>query len=72
MLLSPQPALAWTVFPSRRWRNLRAGEQILGTPSAVTPLRYLGNPIRLIKHAQGLHVIGRGEFVIKSGPELGY
>lgn len=59
-------------FPSRRWRNLRTGEDITSYPSRDTPLQYLGNPVRVIRTEGGLHVFGRGEFVIKSGVELGY
>lgn len=72
MLLSGDDALALTCFPSRRWRNLREGEFIVGYPDATTPLLYIGNPVRVLKNAQGLHVFGRGEFLIKSGVELGY
>lgn len=72
MLLMPAPELAWTVFPTRRWRNMRAGQDILGEPRPDQPLLYLGNPIKLLKNDRGLHVFGRGEFTIKSGVELGY
>lgn len=34
-----------TLFPSRRWRNFREGEQILQLPTSEQPLLYLGNPI---------------------------
>lgn len=65
--------LALTAFPSRRWRNLRQGEHILGTPNADHPLLYIGNPVRCIRGEDGgISVVGRGEFVIKSGMELGY
>jgi hypothetical protein len=72
MLLHPATELAWTCFPSRRWRNFRIGNSIERDPDADHPLLYLGNPIRLFKRADGLHVFGRGEFIIKSGVELGY
>lgn len=64
--------IALTVFPSRRWRNMRIGQDIQSGPDEQ-PLLYLGNPIRIIKRsAGGIDVIGRGEFLIKSGVELGY
>lgn len=59
-------------FPSRRWRNMRVGEDITGFPSKDTPLLYIGNPVRILNGADGLQVFGRGEFIIKSGVELGY
>lgn len=64
--------IALTAFPSRRWRNMRSGQDIHGDP-AEQPLLYIGNPVRVIKGAEGgIDVIGRGEFIIKSGVELGY
>jgi hypothetical protein len=72
MMMHKRSELVWTAFPSRRWRNLRRDNVIPAPPTRETPLLYLGNPIRLIKNASGIHVIGRGEFVIKSGVELGY
>lgn len=65
--------VALTAFPSRRWRNMRAGEYIDGDPTEQ-PLLYIGNPARVVKRANGggIEVIGRGEFIIKSGMELGY
>ena len=66
------PAVIWC-FPSRRWRNMRDGEDITGLPSRETPLLYLGNPIRVSKDENGIMVMQQGgEFIIKSGPELGY
>ena len=61
-----------TCFPSRRWRNMREGENIVGHPSAESPLLYIGNPVRITKGEDGISVFGRGEFIIKSGVELGY
>lgn len=72
MLMAPAATLAWTFFPSRRWRNLREGDIIPKGPDAETPLLYLGNPIRVTKDEHGLHVFGRDEFIIKGGMELGY
>jgi hypothetical protein len=72
MMLDDRRPLALTVFPSRRWRNLRAGAYIEDVPDAEHPLLYLGNPIRLFADADGIHVIRLPEFRIKSGPELGY
>jgi hypothetical protein len=64
--------LAFTVFPSRRWRNFRSGQYIEALPDADHPLLYLGNPVRLFADADGIQVVSGAEFVIKSGPELGY
>lgn len=65
--------LALTVFPSRRWRNMRTGDHIEGTPSEEQPLLYLGNPICLFSDpGEGLSVESTPEFRIKSGVELGY
>jgi hypothetical protein len=64
--------LAFTVFPSRRWRNFRTAQHIEGLPDAEHPLLYLGNPVRLFADADGIHVIRIPEFLIKSGPELGF
>lgn len=60
------------VFPSRRWRNLREGEQITGVPSRDTPLLYLGNPIQILRTNDGLKVVSSPEFLIRTGVELGY
>jgi hypothetical protein len=72
MLINEAAPDAVACFPSRRWRNMRIGEHIVDHPTAETPLLYLGNPVRIVKGPDGLDVIGRGEFVIKSGFELGY
>jgi hypothetical protein len=61
-----------TCFPSRRWRNMREGEEITDHPTREKPLLYIGNPIRIAKSDKGISVFGRGEFIIKSGVELGY
>jgi hypothetical protein len=77
MMVRDEPELAWTAMPSRRWRNFRTGGVIHGetgadVPGKAHPLLYVGNPIRLLKSPSGIDVIGRGEFIIKSGVELGY
>ena len=72
MIMSPFAELALTCFPSRRWRNLRTGEQIDRWPDAGHPLLYLGNPIRLFKDAGVIHVERSPEFLIKTGMELGF
>jgi len=72
MIMSPVAEMALTVFPSRRWRNMRTGEQIDRWPDADHPLEYLGNPIRLFKDAHGIQVVSGPEFLIKTGVELGY
>lgn len=65
--------IALTAFPSRRWRNLRIGQDIIGGPTTDQPLLYIGNPLRVIKRSEGgIDVLGCGEFIIKSGVELGY
>ncbi len=66
-------ALALTVFPSRRFRNFRTGQDITGTPDPDHPLLYLGNPVRLFADpGEGITVVRIPEFLIKSGPELGF
>lgn len=73
MMISPAAELVLTCFPSRRWRNLRTGQEIDHWPDADHPLLYLGNPIRLLKTTDGvIHVERSPEFRIKSGMELGY
>jgi hypothetical protein len=72
MIMAIAATLAWSVFPSRRWRNFRTGEQIERVPDADHPLLYIGNPIRLLKDGRGIEVIRSDEFTIKSGPELEY
>ncbi len=72
MMMDTTRPLTYTVFPSRRWRNFRTGEQIDRLPDADHPLLYLGNPIVLHADAEAIHVIRRPEFLIKSGMELGY
>lgn len=67
---SAPPSVA--CFPSRRWRNMREGQDITDHPTPEKPLLYLGNPVRILKTDAGLEVFGRGEFLIKSGVELGY
>jgi hypothetical protein len=63
----------FTVFPSRRWRNFRDGEEITGLPNTEEPLLYIGNPVRLFAGpAEGITVVRIPEFLIKSGPQLGY
>jgi len=63
----------FTVFPSRRWRNHRAGMEITGLPSKQEPLLYLGNPVRLFADPQqGTTVVRIPEFLIKSGVQMGY
>ncbi len=72
MMFAAEP-LALTVFPSRRWRNHRTGEQIDNEPEFDRDLLYIGNPVRLFRDAAGtIDVIRSSEFLIKSGPELGY
>lgn len=61
-----------TVFPSRRWRNLRKGELITDMPGRSNPLLYIGNPVRLIWRRGELCVIRTTEFIIRSGVQLGY
>ena len=72
MMLSPERPLAYTVLPSRRWRNMRTDQQIDRLPDAAHPLWYLGNPIKLFADEDGIHVIRVPEFLIKTGMELGY
>lgn len=63
----------FTVFPSRRWRNHRAGMEMTGLPSKQEPLLYLGNPVRLFADPQeGITVVRIPEFLIKSGVQMGY
>ena len=63
----------FTVFPSRRWRNHRAGMEITGLPSKQEPLLYLGNPVRLFADPQeGITVVRIPELLIKSGVQMGY
>lgn len=63
----------WTVFPSRRWRNHRAGLGITNLPSKDEPLLYIGNPIRVFADPrEGITVVRIPEFLIKSGVQLGY
>lgn len=64
-------AKSWSVFPSRRWRNFRDGEDFSGVPSRQTPLLYLGNPVRIFwSPTEGITVIRLSEFLIKSGAQL--
>jgi hypothetical protein len=72
-LMGSQKEVSYTVFPSRRWRNLREGDVITGSPSDTEPLLYIGNPIRiLVSPTNGVTVFRIPEFLIKSGIELGY
>lgn len=72
MMMAQKP-MAVSVFPSRRWRNLRTGQQIDRVPDRDHPLLYLGNPIRLFADGGGsIRVSSTAEFLIKSGPELGF
>lgn len=65
--------MSLTVFPSRRWRNHRAGMEITGLPSKQSPLLYIGNPVRILSDPQeGITVVRIPEFLIKSGLQLGY
>lgn len=61
-----------TVFPSRRWRNLREGNEIQALPSKEQPLLFIGNPIRLLVERDGLVVVRERTYVIKSGVQMGY
>lgn len=67
-----------TVFPSRRWRNFREGENVIDLPTPEKPLLFIGNPIRiLMKRLDGMPgnditVQSDETYVIKSGPQLGY
>lgn len=74
MMMSTVAEMVLTVFPSRRWRNFRTDEYIDREPDATHPLEYLGNPIALLKSpGRGIAVWSRGgEFLIKSGVELGF
>ena len=72
MLMDKDAPRSIACFPSRRWRNFRQGDEITGYPSQKEPLLYIGNPVRVIKSSEGIEVIGRGEFIIRSGVELGY
>lgn len=62
----------WTAFPSRRWRNLREGEEIKGLPSKEVPLLFIGNPVRLLVGEDGLTVMREKTYLIKSGMALGF
>lgn len=63
----------FTVFPSRRWRNHRVGDEITRLPDKQEPLLYLGNPVRLFFDPQeGITVVRIPEFLINSGVQLGY
>lgn len=63
----------WTVFPSRRWRSGRLGENITILPGKDIPFLYIGNPIRLHVDPEGaLTVFRTPEFLIKSACALGY
>lgn len=73
MMASPEVKLDLCAFPSRRWRNFRDGEDIIGMPSYDEPLLYLGNPVRVFcDRGEGILVVRLPEFLIKSGMELGY
>lgn len=72
MMMKPDVRLNLCAFPSRRWRNMREGEDITGMPSPDTPLLYVGNPVRVfVDKGDGLLVVRLPEFLIKSGIELG-
>lgn len=72
MMMSATRPLALSVFPSRRWRNFRTAQHIERLPDTDHPLLYLGNPVRLFADGGGIQVVSGPEFLIKSGPELGY
>ena len=73
MMLKPDVKLDLCAFPSRRWRNFRVGDDIIGLPSPEEPLLYTGNPVRVFAdRGKGLLVIRLPEFLIKTGMELGY
>lgn len=60
------------VFPSRRWRNHRDGE-IINFDNNSAPFIYIGNPVRIFcDPLKGITVSSTPEFLIKSGPQLGY
>lgn len=72
-LMMADRSWALTCFPSRRWRNHREGMDIISYPDADTPLLYLGNPVRVFADpGEGILVVRIPEFLIKTGPELGY
>ena len=69
----------YTVFPSRRWRNCRTGletfdvKQLAAMRGGELPLLYIGNPVRLFTDPlEGITVVRIPEFLIKSGPQMGY
>ena len=72
LIMSKHDKTALTVFPSRRWRNFRTGDQIEDVPDRNHPLLYLGNPVRVFKDGPTIRVERIPEFLIKSGMELGY
>ncbi len=72
LMISRAWEAAYTVFPSRRWRNFREGEDILFVPDIEHPLLYLGNPIRITVDQGKIKVVRLPEFTIKSGMDLGF
>jgi hypothetical protein len=61
-----------SAFPSRRFRSHRTGMDVKPFLKDERFL-YLGNPIRLFWHpTEGVTVMRGPEFLIKSGPQLGY
>ncbi len=79
MIMDSSRPFNFTVFPSRRWRNCRTGLESFDEAlfedicEGRVPLLYLGNPVRLFSDPkEGITVVRIPEFLIKSGPQLGY
>lgn len=77
MFFTEKKSLA--AFPSRRWRNCRNGIDSFDESESQAmyarnlPLLYIGNPVRLFADPkEGITVVRIPEFIIKSGPQLGY
>jgi hypothetical protein len=64
--------LGTMIFPSRRWRNFRNGEEITNFPIEGDPVLFIGNPILIHAGTDGLTVIREPSFRIKSGMEMGF